>query len=152
MDQNNSETQSTAVNAAAIPTTIPNSPVERNLRSLYEYEDKFDKGYDSDGRIAPFWECLEEEGKQDYDENDLAEVGIDELDDADIDADVIEALSESPTTQAEEKIVESELPINVHVPISDDVLKSLKVQDLKLELRMCGQPLTGNKPVLLRIS
>ena len=76
MDQNDPKTQQTATMVTTNSIIIPYSPGERDLRSLYEYEDRFDNGYDSDGRIGPFWECLEDEGEQDYDEDDLVKSGL----------------------------------------------------------------------------
>ena len=47
---------------SALAVTVISSPDQRDLSKLIEMEDKFDDGYDSDGAIGPFWECLEEEG------------------------------------------------------------------------------------------
>ena len=145
----------------ATSVIIPNSPAERDLSSLSQYEERFDDGYDSDGMIGPFWECRDLEGEQDFEEDiidALREDGHESMEVTMLDGFQVSAfdINEPPpesndaiTTQEESKI-EADTPPNRHVPISDDVLKGLKVKDLKDELRRRQQPVSGNKSVLLR--
>ena len=74
-DENDPETQTMTEEPAAKSANIIKSPLkspgERNLRSLYEFEHKFDDGYDLDGRIGPFWYGIKDEGEQYFDESDL---------------------------------------------------------------------------------
>ena len=46
------------------------SPARPNLTIFWE-DDAQDDGYDSDGKIGPFYDALEEEGEQYYDEEDM---------------------------------------------------------------------------------
>ena len=45
------------------------SPARRNLTNFWD-DDAQDNGYDSDGKIGPFYDALEEEGAQYYDEDE----------------------------------------------------------------------------------
>ena len=41
---------------------IPPSPRQRNLTKIVDHEEKFDDGFDSDGKCGPFFDCIHEEG------------------------------------------------------------------------------------------
>ena len=138
---------------SALAITVISSPDQRDLSKLIEMEDKFDDGYDSDGAIGPFWECLEEEGLQDYDEEEMTEVAstTEVLPD---EQETENACTSEPDREEKEEcmaeVLEPKPPPMVHLPIETDVLKGMKVPELKLELKKRGQPVGGNKSVLQR--
>jgi hypothetical protein len=45
------------------------SPRQMNLSNFAQNEPGLDDGYDSEGDIGPFYDCIKAEGKQDYDED-----------------------------------------------------------------------------------
>jgi hypothetical protein len=47
------------------------SPSQMKLSNFAQNESGFDDGYDSDGDIGPFYDCIEAEGEQDYNEDGM---------------------------------------------------------------------------------
>ena len=140
------------------------SPRRRNLNNLLSNEKKFEEGYDSDGDIGPFFDCIEYEGEQDFDEDDLfLDSKNDEVQPTTGDGDgenhqhnnqqTESNTSSLPTTldstattskNPPEASMES-LQIPVFVDIDFEELKSFNVEKLKVEIRKRGGKLTGNK-------
>ena len=118
-------------------TQIPFSPHRKSLNDFRKNESKFEDGYDSDGAAGPFFDCLEEEGDQIFDEEDLdlvdAMAAIIMEDDKEKEGDVIDVVEEVPK----------------HVPIAENILVKLKVAELRLELKMRNCPVSGKKPELV---
>ena len=43
---------------------------KKGLKSIQDLEERFDKGYDSDGQLGPFWGATTKEGPQLFDDDD----------------------------------------------------------------------------------
>ena len=100
--------------AAAVPVSyveVSKSPHIRNLRQIEALEEKFDKGYDSDGEAGPFIRMEDAEGVQIFDENELPEEPP---------ADGAEGAT-VVTIETSEGEKQSEEP--QHMPIDEDTLK-----------------------------
>ena len=127
------------ISVGTTATQIPFSPHRKTLNDFRNNESKFEDGYDSDGAAGPFFDCLEEEGDQIYEEEDL---------------DLLDAMNAMIMEDDKEKEgdvvdVEEEEEVPKHVPIADNILVKLKVAELRLELRMRNCPVSGKKPELV---
>ena len=117
-----------------------------------DHEEKFDDGFDSDGKCGPFFDCIHEEGTQLFNEdlNRLTEIQVEGMDYNGEDS--CESESEPIVTATECDIgvdgVGDGAPI--HVPIKEEQLVKMKAADLKRELKARNQPLSGNKSTLLQ--
>ena len=73
----------TDANSSAEMTTttqkesLHSSPKRKDLVLMSSREEKFDDGYDTDGQAGPFFDCIQEEGEQDFDEDALATIFVD---------------------------------------------------------------------------
>jgi hypothetical protein len=101
-------------------------------------QDKFNDGYDSDGELGPLYNRTDKEGPQLFNEDDDDGVGfvaeIRAIDDergvgADTDG------ADTDTDGADE----------VHVPIDDDTINKMNMIELKNELKLRQQAVTGRK-------
>ena len=126
-------------------TTVPResiaSPKQIQLPSFNFHEDDLDNGYDTDGQIGPFNDCIELEGEQDFEEDSnipvLEVLGRGDTDDETNDIVVaVEVINEEST------VVNDPLE---HVPIEDGVLMKMSKPDLQENLRSRGQRVSGNK-------
>ena len=52
-------------------TSLDGTPKVRNLQHIEKSESAFDEGYDSDGEMGPFWDAVQEEGDQYWEEQQL---------------------------------------------------------------------------------
>ena len=131
------------------------SPCQRELLGIVTLKSKFEEGYDSDGESGPWCDMEALEGEQDFEEDDLLEVDFeeDELLEVGIGADIEKERSKDiePCTNVAESIEDDLVmsPDTGHIAIEVDVLKKMKVVDLKSELKKRGQPTSGNKSQLL---
>ena len=125
---------------------LVSSPKTRDLSGIVAKEDGFEDGYDSDGEIGPFYDAVEEEGEQVFDEPMWNETGGDEGY-VSCEESVTDSTKEAPV----EAINEDEmLPTNIDLPVNIDssVLMGFNVKTLKEELRIRQQSMSGNKAVL----
>jgi hypothetical protein len=87
-------------------------------------EDAFDEGYDSDGKMGPFYNRADKEGQQLFNEDDedsvgfVAERAIDDERDVGTDTDVADDI------------------VYHHVPIDDDGINKMNLNQLKNELKL----------------
>eukprot|EP00957_Ditylum_brightwellii_P101786 7757546-Ditylum_brightwellii.AAC.1 len=109
---------------------------------------KFEEGYNSDGEAGLWCDDLETEGWQDFEEEVVME-GVPTSHDNTIapDEDVSPPLVPPYTVDAAADVPEEEEV--GHVEILEAVLANMKVAQLKEELKLRAQPISGNKPVLL---
>ena len=105
------------------------SPQQKNLNNIINIEHKFAEGYDSDGELPSFNIELTE-GTQDFDED---------------------AVFLTPTRPTTTNVEASEEPsvTHVHIPISEEEIKRLKLKDLRNELKKRLQPTHGKKAELI---
>ena len=106
------------------------SPQQKNLNNIINIEHKFAEGYDSDGELPSFNIELTE-GTQDFDED---------------------AVFLTPTTPTTTNVEASEEPsvTHVHIPISEEEIKRLKLKDLRNELKKRLEPTNGKKAELIQ--
>ena len=109
---------------------VNTSPRLRNLSNVKVLEKKFCDGYDSDGENGPFNNMEELEGPQMVDEEELP-VGK-----------LVEARIEE--NNDDRTVIQGNF-----VDIAEDRLRTMKRDELKEELRLRGQALSGNKDALL---
>ena len=122
------------------------SPRQRNLKSTQDLEEQFDKGYDSDGQLGPFWGTTTKEGPQlfDYDDDDdrncfVKEVSIEEQLNAEANTETnsdtnAETNAEMNTEQNKEtnnKPNSNDLDKGQAVPLDKEKFDKLTVNDLK---------------------
>ncbi len=81
-------------------------------QSEAQYDARMEKGYDSEGCEGPFYDCLAEEGPQDFDEDAVPEGREAEV-------------QQEPNSATEE---------DEHINIPEETLVKLKVGELKEEL------------------
>ena len=86
------------------------SPQQRVISQFIDVEEECIGGYDSDGKLRPFFDANKLEGEQDFDE-DTAPINV-------------VTLEEKESTAAEDT------PVPYHIPIEDDVLKRMKVVEI----------------------
>jgi hypothetical protein len=123
-----------------VPTSItcnPNrSPRDKSIRDMVNKEDTFEKGYDSDGELGPFYNRTDKEGQQLFNEDDDDGVGFVAKmavhDERGVDTD---AGDTDDTDVADE----------VHVPIDSNTLNKMNTTELKNELKLQQQSVYGVK-------
>ena len=97
-------------------------------------EEEDTSGYDSNGALGPFYDILDTEGYQDFDEDSRPSIEPVVIDDDDNDEeDVAIAVEDHPR----------------HIPIEDAIMKKLKVSELQEELKKRRKATGGLKAVLL---
>lgn len=123
------------------------SPREINLSRIATLEKDFNSGYDSDGEIGPFYDCIEFEGDQDFDEDE-----IEDFHDVEENGDGNETghTTSSTNNATVDDDDEEPPPPNIHIDIQQSTLSQLKGESLKIELRKRGIPVSGSKDVLLK--
>jgi hypothetical protein len=116
-------------------TCNPNrSPRDKSIRDMVNKEDAFNDGYDSDGEMGPFYNRTDKEGQQLFNEDDddgvgfVAEIAI--VDERGVGAD---------TDGADDE---------VHVPIDSETLNGMNLVQLKNELKLRQQSVSGPKLIL----
>jgi hypothetical protein len=124
-----------------VPTSIvcnpDRSPRDKSIKDMKSKEDTFKKGYDSNGELGPFNNRIDKEGPQLFNEVDdngvgfVAERAID--DDRGVSADTDDA---------------DEVHVPVHVPIDLDILNGMNLVQLRNELRLQQQSVSGPKLIL----
>ena len=125
------------------------SPRLRNLANLCKLEDNFDFGYDSDGELGPFFDMEDVEGVQMFDEPVLGEEPPPETPEDNNENEVCEAEENNqPKGSNSGDNVAPPAPTG-HVPIEEDELLKLNRDQLKHQLRIRGQKLSGNKSEML---
>ena len=104
--------------------------------------------YDSDGERGPWCDVIDLEGEQDYDEDEIPEtqvVGVIKEEDVNV--------SEYCPVDTDSANKETEypppLPVDYHIPIEEDAVDKMNIPEMKEELKKKGQPLLGNKGVLV---
>ena len=79
--RNSSEITEMAAELLISPIEVPKdaltspkdgTPKRQDLSNIGRTEEDFDKGYDSDGEIGPFWGVLKQEGEQLFEEQPLS--------------------------------------------------------------------------------
>ena len=142
-----------------INTSSKPSPRQRNLMDFSGNEERFERGYDSDGEIGPFNETEEVEGDQFFDEIDecIPENHHYAMNQCMMcpkifDNDRILPIEPDPTLRVDlEEPYDLDLENKkVHIPIDEAVLVKFKMKELKHELELRGQPTQGAKGVLRR--
>jgi hypothetical protein len=93
-------------------------------------EDAFDEGYDSDGKMGPFYNRTDKEGPQLFNEDDDDGVGF--VAERAIGDDVVEQSRSIDDTDA----VDDEVHVQVHVPIDLNTLNKMNLVQLRNELRL----------------
>jgi hypothetical protein len=133
-------TPSTVVDVPTSITCNPNrSPRDKSIKDMKNKEDAFEQGYDSDGEMGPFYNRTDKEGQQIFNEDDddgvgfVAERGIDDEGDVVADAD-----ADADADDIEEEVYH-------HVPIDSDRLNKMNLVELKIELKLRQQLLSGAK-------
>lgn len=101
-----------------------------NIRSSHELEKKVENGYDSDGEIGPHYDALINQGPDELAEPSFGEGG---------------GNSDAAGLQAED----ANNTDNQFIDIPKEVLKKMKVADLRKELKARGYPVDGKKNDLL---
>ena len=116
--------------------TMPeSSPRQINLRRIAQLEDKFETGYDSDDALGPFTDAIEVEGEQVFEENSIP---------------LMTELPPPPLPNInDEQAGDGEGLDGQFIPIDEATLLALKVEGLKDELKIRGEPVYGKKEVLL---
>ena len=141
-DKNDDIAPSSVVNSPPCTPECPNGPRvletciprQRDLSSISTREQDFENGYDSNGNIGPFYDCIDEEGKQDYDEdNDLLQVSLE--------PDLEEGSEEDEDAVAS---IMTEVMLE-HIHITEDELIKYGVSMLKDELKKRGAAIYGTK-------
>jgi hypothetical protein len=105
-------------------------------------EDTFDEGYDSDGGMGPFNNRIDKEGQQLFNEDDdgvgfVAEKGIDDERGVGVDTDAGD-MDDMNVAVADE----------VHVPIDSETLNKMNLVQLRNELKLWQQSVSGPKLIL----
>jgi hypothetical protein len=119
-------------------TCNPNrSPRDKSIRDMKNKEDVFDEGYESLGKMGPFNNRIDKEGKQLFNEDDDDGVGFV----AESAIDDIVAEQSIDDTDA----VDDEVHVHVHVPIDDDTINKMNMIGLKNELKLRQQSVYGVK-------
>jgi hypothetical protein len=111
-------------------SNIPLSPPVRTFvpQPEAEYDARIEKGYDSERCEGPFFDCLANEGPQEFDKDAVPEGHEAEV-------------PQEPNSEAEAE---------EHINILEETLVKLKVAELKDELKKRAQPQAGVKAALLK--
>jgi hypothetical protein len=114
-------------------TAISNIPLSPALKTFVRqseamYDARMEKGYDSGGCEGPFFDCMAEEGPQEF---------------------VEDAVPEGRETEVQQE-PNSETEADEHINIPEETLVKLKVCGLKEELKKRAQPHAGGKKALLK--
>ncbi len=114
-------------------TAISNIPLSPALKTFVRqseamYNAQMEKGYDSEGCEGPFFDCMAEEGPQEF---------------------VEDAVPEGRETEVQQE-PNSETEADEHINIPEETLVKLKVSGLKEELKKRAQPHAGGKKALLK--
>ena len=112
-----------------------NSPQQRAIKYISVTEAEDTSGYDSDGVLGPFYDAHDNEGLQDFDEDSKPSIAPISINDEDEDNEANVAIAEDLTPQP--------------FAIEEAIVKKLKVQEIREELRKRKQPRNGLKAVLL---
>jgi hypothetical protein len=123
-------------------TCVPNrSPRDKNIRDMVNKEDAFDEGYDSDGKMGPFYNRTDKEGQQLFNEDDDDGVGF-----------VAERAIDDERETLAPPLIRTLLMtlmmryMYVHVPIIDlDTLNKMNLNQLKNKLKLRQQLLSSAK-------
>ena len=136
------------IDVAAPPVNsrnIQTSPRIRCLRNIFQLEVDFEAGYDSDGQCGPFVNMEEVEGQQIFHEMEMVEKIDGKLKDSaamtndeNIENDIDKGDDDDSTEEESQ-----------HVSIAEDDLLKMKREEIKEQLRLRGQRLTGNKAEML---
>ena len=114
----------------------------RTSKSLSKhYEKRFKEGYDSDGGCGPFFDCIDKEGDQVFNEADLPD---------------LRHMIQDKKTETEtetETVTDSEDEVDLiepaifptHVPIEASALSNMKVTDIRAHLKMRNIVAKGKK-------
>ena len=119
------------------------SPRARNLQSIEGLEEKFDKGYDSDGQLGPFWGEITKEGPQLFDNDDddgncfVKEVFVEEQSneeantekDADTNAETNAGMNTKKNNKTNNKSNSNDLDKVQDVPLNKEEFEKLTVND-----------------------
>ena len=132
-------------------TSTTPSPQARDLAQAFRLlESKFNDGYDSDGEIAPFYDAMEEEGEQEFEETLLPEE----------EEEVAKAPSDVPDVpKAPSDIPDAAIATSDPSPTTTDPSQSKAVQldvdsmtikQLKEELKKRKYTISGAKALLVQ--
>ena len=136
------------------------SPHRKNLKFLPFRDKQFENRYDTDDGLGPFYDAVEDEGPQLFNELQVPVQKISGINIANIRTfqpptnnnatppTDLELVPPPPPPNAPEQAPAPAI-LNEHVPISEEMLGTMKKTDIQYELRICMQPHVGNKGVLL---
>ena len=122
---------------------IPKIPRVVDLSLVDTLESKFELGYDSDGFDGPYWDMKALEGEQDYDKISLhGDEDVDILNGFEI----ISMVANDDGTVDDNITADKKGPTEpIFVPTEEAILVKFSVAQLKAELKLRSQKVTGPK-------
>ena len=122
----------------------------QDLSKIGRTEEDFDKGYDSDGEIGPFWGVLKQEGEQLFEEQPLS--ATEETTTAD--TALINSIGPSTTNAAEaadsgKKTVQNKNDNNDKDAPNPSAIGAMKIPMLQNELKLRLESAKKNKHILM---
>jgi hypothetical protein len=127
----------------------------RNLdRTIALHEPGFEKGYDSDGDIGPFWDAIEDEGEQeeqDDEEEEATAVANETTIDKEIDEESEQEQEQTTTiTTTDLTMTSGATTTNIghHVPIANDLIDKILRPQIVIELRKRDLNVSGKKEIV----
>ena len=107
-----------------IPQTIPQ---QSDLGRINDLEESFEKGYNSDGLQGPFFNAVDAEGEQDFDEG------------------LLDDTPHTPDIEEDDTVFNDTLVGTNEVVLTNDSIMGMNVKVLKEELKKRRLRISGNK-------
>jgi len=114
--------------------TIPESPRQRNLVRFDESETYYADGYDSNREKEQFFDVIDLEGEQDFDDISPPSEPLENEADTEV--------------NANEAVLPNDIVVDIYIHISDEEQLKLLVPALRVELKKRGQSVVGNNATL----
>ena len=125
--------------------SVSSSPKRRELPNYDKLKKKFDSGYDSEGKIGPFYDCWEDEGDQMFDEDEVPQE-MDFEEDVEAVATVAEEGGDDQNV-ATAQVVEA-TQVREYIHIENEAVMKFGVKELKEELKKRNLKVGGQKEEL----
>lgn len=110
---------------------VPQSiPPQSKLGTLNEIEKLSKIGCDSDGMEGPFFDAVDEEGEQDFDE------------------DLLNEAPQTPNVEEDDTVLNNIPAVATEVTLTKDIIMDMNVKVLKEELKKRRVNVNGNKGML----
>ena len=114
--------------------------IVQRLKMTTDMEEKFELGYDSDQENGPFFDAIEEEGDQIFDEEEVPDESEDIM---------TEDPCQSEGQEEQQHATMPPLNIDAFIPIEDGMISKMKVSELRDELDIRDLSTRGKKHELL---